>query len=74
MKLKEYIDNSLEQEDPKSLLMRAIDTAKDVQDLEMTAALITSLSQNMEDDDILFVKQHFDKQWAIFQSQVRQVQ
>ena len=74
MRLKEYIDNSLEQEDPKSLLMRAIDTAKDAQDLEMTAALIASLSQNMEDDDILFVTQHFDKQWARFQSQVRQVQ
>ena len=74
MRLKEYIDKSLEQEDPKSLIMRAIETSKDAMDLEQTAALITSLSQNMDNDDLMFVKEYFDKAWAKFNSQVRKVQ
>ncbi len=74
MRLKEYIDNSLEQEDPKSLLIRAIDTSKDAMDLEQVAALIASLSQNMTDEDLIFVKQYYEKSWAKFQSQIRKVQ
>ena len=73
MRLKEYIDRSVEQESPKALVIRAIDMSKDAMDLEQSLALFTSLSQNMEDDDILFVKQYFDKAWTKFQSQIRKV-
>lgn len=74
MRLREYIDKSTDQEDPKSLSIRAIDMAKDAMDLEQALALFTSLSQNMDDEDINFVKQYFDKAWTKFQSQVRKIQ
>jgi hypothetical protein len=74
MRLKEYIDKSTEQEDPKALIMRAINTSKDAQDLEQSLALFTSLSQDMDNDDVMFIKQYFDEVWAKMQSQIRKIQ
>jgi len=74
MRLREYIDNSFEQQDPKALLMRAIDTCKDETDIQQIVSLIASLSQDMDNDDLIFVKQYFERMWEKFQSQIRSIQ
>jgi hypothetical protein len=74
MKLREYLDKSEEQEDPKSRIIRAIDLAKDQMDLEMALSLLASANDKMTDDDIMMVKQHFDAKYNIMKSQHRSLQ
>jgi len=69
MKLREYIDKSLEQETPKALIIRSIDLSRTVEDLQKSIALMSSLSQDMDNDDLIFVKQYLDKAWVKFQGQ-----
>lgn len=68
MRLKEYIDKSADEETPKGRLMRAIDLSKDAMDLEMVASLMVSMQDEMDDEDLMQVKQHFDRKSQMFQS------
>ncbi len=74
MRLREYIDKSFDQESHKARLMRAINFAKDNEDMEQVVALIASASQEMENDDLMQVQQIFDKKWGIMSSQKRKIQ
>lgn len=74
MRLKEFIDNSADQETPKGRIIRAIDLAKDQMDMEMCVSLIAGASSEMDNDDLMFIKGYFDKKWSSMQSQHRKIQ
>lgn len=74
MRLREYIDKSAEEENPRGRLMRAIDLSKDQMDLEMAMSLIASMQDKLSDEDLMLVKQHLDQKFQIFQSQKRKLQ
>jgi hypothetical protein len=72
MRLREFIEKKT-QEELRGDLIRAIDLSKDTEDMMQAVALITSASQELENDTLIFVQHYFDKKWGNMRSQVRSV-
>jgi hypothetical protein len=72
MRLREFIEKKT-QEELKGDLIRAIDLAKDTEDMMQATALITSASNDLDNDTLLFVSDYFDKKWTSMRMQVRSV-
>jgi hypothetical protein len=73
MRLREFIEKKT-QEELRGDLIRAIDLSKDTEDMMQAVALITSASQELDNDTLIFVQDYFDKKWGAMRSQVRSVQ
>ena len=67
MKLKEFIEKSKEQ--LRSELIRAIDLMNDGVDIQQVVALITSAADELDDDDLIFIQQHFEQKVGYMKSQ-----
>jgi len=59
MRLREFIQKP--KDDLRGDLIRAIDLANDGVDLQQVVALIASASDELGDDDLLFVQDYMDK-------------
>ena len=73
MRLREFIQKEKSQNELRGDLIRAIDLSKDAEDMMQATALITSASQDLDNDTLMFVKEYFDKKWTAMRLQVRSV-
>lgn len=60
MRLREFIDKRSKSE-IRGDLMRAIDLANDGVDIQEVVALIAGASQELDNDELLFIQDYFDK-------------
>jgi hypothetical protein len=60
MRLREFIDKRSKDE-IRGDLIRAIDLANDGVDIQEVVALIAGASQELDNDELLFIQDYFDK-------------
>lgn len=67
MRLREFIEKS--KDELRGELIRAIDLIKSGSDIQEVVALISSASQELDNDDFIFIQQHFDRKMGTIRTQ-----